>query len=78
MPRVWTDEQKRQMSETQRLVRERAKKRPVYVPPPPLSGVSVNCSMRIDLDGLSRLAPAQVSAVMHGIAQVLAAQSSAK
>lgn len=74
MPRVWTEEQKQQMRETQRLAHERDRRRPAYVPPPPpLSGVSVNCSARLDLDGLSALSPAQTAAVMHGIAQVIAA-----
>lgn len=75
MGRKWTEEQKKQMSETQRWVHERDNRRPVFVAPKPTSGVSVNCSVRIDLDELSPLSPAQVSAVMNGIAEVLAANN---
>lgn len=78
MPRVWTEEEKQRMSETQKAVREREKRRkPLFVPPPRRSGVEVNCSIRLDMDEMTRrMSGTQIRAVMHGIAQVLAAGGS--
>lgn len=73
MPRVWTEEQKQRIRETHLARREREKNRPRVALPPPRSGVSVDCSIRLDLDEMTRrMSGTQIRAVMHGIAQVLA------
>jgi hypothetical protein len=72
MPRIWTEEQKQRMRETQkaRVARERQQSKPVPAPCVP-PNVIVNCSAKFDIAALGQLSHQQLAALMGGIATVL-------
>lgn len=71
MPRQWTEEDKRRMSEAQKERHKREKRRGLSVITSPQAGVQVHCSVRVDMNDLAVLPAANIEAFMGGIATVL-------